>query len=221
MSEKIQSANEEDLKRLRRMLGKVAGHDVEAVKRRLERNAKPRPGSEEIRVLDIACGDCREAEVLGDFVAELKGAPEAAVKLTGIDVRAREIADAARRFGKYQGPREERGRREFEFLSGDATKLKDHAEMGEEFDLVFLRHQNYWNGARAWEEIFDQALDKVGEDGRLVITSYFDKEHALALDAIQKLGGELIRSEFNEETRELVTPGKSMDRHVAIFRKKK
>jgi hypothetical protein len=61
----------------------------------------------------------------------------------------------------------------------------------------------------------------VGEDGRLVITSYFDKEHALALDAIQKLGGELIRSEFNEETRELVTPGKSMDRHVAIFRKKK
>jgi hypothetical protein len=29
-SEKIQSANEEDLKRLRRMLGKVAGHDLEA-----------------------------------------------------------------------------------------------------------------------------------------------------------------------------------------------
>jgi ubiquinone/menaquinone biosynthesis C-methylase UbiE len=194
MSEKIQSANEEDLKRLRRMLGKVAGHDLEAVKRRLERSAKPRPGAEEIRVLDIACGDCREAEVLGDFVAELKGAPEAAVKLTGIDVRAREIADAARKFGKRQGPRDERGRREFEFLTGDATKLK---------------------------EIFDQALDKVGDEGRLVITSYFDKEHALALEAIQKLGGELIRTEFNEETRELITPGKSMDRHVAIFRKKK
>lgn len=220
MSEKIQSANEEDLQRLRRMLRKVAGHDLEAVKRRLERSAKPRPGAEEIRVLDIACGDCREAEVLGDFVAELKGAPEASVKLTGIDVRAREIADAARNFGKRQGPRDERGRREFEFLTGDATKLKDHAEMGGDFDLVFLRHQNYWNGARDWEEIFDQALDKVGDEGRLVITSYFDKEHALALEAIQKLGGELIRTEFNDETRELITPGKSMDRHVAIFRKK-
>lgn len=219
MSDKIQAANEEDLRRLRRMLSKVAGDDLEKVRRRLERGAKPGPG--EVRVLDIACGECREAEVLTDFVAELKGDAEATVKLTGIDVRAREIADAARKFGKRRDTREGRGRREFEFLAGDATKLKGHAEMGEDFDLVFLRHQNYWNGGRTWEEIFDQALDKVGEDGRLVITSYFDQEHALALDAIQGLGGELIRSEFNPETRKLATPGKSVDRHVAIFRKKR
>lgn len=221
MPDSIQSANEEDLRRLRKMLRRVAGHDLETVKRRLAEAAKPRPGTGEIRVLDIACGECREAEVLGDFVAELKGAPEATVKLTGIDVRAREIADAARKFGKRRDAREERGRREFEFLTGDATKLGDHAELGADFDLVFLRHQNYWNGDRDWEEIFDHALAKVGDEGRLVITSYFDKEHALALDAIEKLGGELIHTEFNEETRELATPGKSVDRHVAIFRRKR
>lgn len=221
MPDPIQKANEEDLKRLRKMLRTVAGRDLEAVKRRLERAAKPRPGADEIRVLDIACGECREAEVLGDFVAELKGTPEAAVKLTGIDVRGREIADAARKFGKRREARDAQGRREFEFLTGDATKLGDHAELGGDFDLVFLRHQNFWNGARDWEEIFDHALAKVGEEGRLVITSYFDKEHALALEAIQKLGGELIHTEFNEETRGLATPGKSVDRHVAIFRKKR
>jgi precorrin-6B methylase 2 len=221
MPDPIQKANEEDLKRLRKMLRTVAGRDLEAVKRRLERAAKPRPGADEIRVLDIACGECREAEVLGDFVAELKGTPEAAVKLTGIDVRAREIADAARTFGKRREARDELGKREFEFLTGDATKLGDHAELGGDFDLVFLRHQNFWNGARDWEEIFDHALAKVGEEGRLVITSYFDKEHALALEAIQKLGGELIHTEFNEETRALATPGKSVDRHVAMFRKKR
>jgi len=214
MSESIQNANEEDLIRLRRMLRKIAGDDLETVKRRLERR-------DEVRVLDIACGDCREAEVLGDFVAELKGAPEAAVKLTGIDVRAREIADAARKFGNQRGPDGKRGRREFEFLTGDATKLRGHAEMGEDFDLVFLRHQNYWNGQHDWEKIFDQALDKLGDDGKLVITSYFDKEHALALDAIQRLGGELIRTELNPESRELPTLGKSVDRHVAMFRRKK
>jgi precorrin-6B methylase 2 len=197
------------------MLRTVAGRDLEAVKRRLERAAKPRPGADEIRVLDIACGECREAEVLGDFVAELKGTPEAAVKLTGIDVRAREIADAARTFGKRREARDELGKREFEFLTGDAT------ELGGDFDLVFLRHQNFWNGARDWEEIFDHALAKVGEEGRLVITSYFDKEHALALEAIHKLGGELIHTAFNDETRELATPGKSVDRHVAIFRRKR
>lgn len=221
MPERIQNANEEDLERLRAMLRKVAGRDLESVTRRLERAAKPRPGAGEIRVLDIACGECREAEALGDFVAELKGSPEATVKLTGIDVRAREIADAARKFGRRRGVRDERGKREFEFLAGDATKLGDHAEIGEAFDLVFLRHQNYWNGARDWEEIFEHALAKVGEEGRLVITSYFDKEHALALEAIQRLGGELIRTERNEEARALATPGKSVDRHVAMFRRKR
>lgn len=221
MSGRVQAANAEDLERLRRMLRKVVDKDHDFVKRRLEQGAQPKLGTEEARVLDIACGDCREAEVLSDFAAELKGAPHVDVSLTGMDVRAREIADAARNFGKKRGPSEERGRREFEFRVGDATKLGDHNELGGEFDLVFLRHQNYWNGARDWQEIFDHALEKTGEEGRLVITSYFDKEHALALDAIQRLGGELIATEFNSETRELDVPGKSMDRHVAIFRKGK
>ncbi len=213
MPEDFNSANEEDLERLRRMLRKVAGDDLETVRRRLE-------ARDEARILDIACGDCREAEVLSDFVAELKGAPESAVKLTGIDVRAREIANAEKKFGRRRGPDGRRGKREFEFLTGDATKLRGHAEMGDDFDLVFMRHQNYWNGDSTWEKIFDQALEKLGTDGRLVITSYFDKEHALALDALQRLGGELIRTEFNPETRELSTPGKSVDRHVAIFKRK-
>ena len=105
-------------------------------------------------------------------------------------------------------------------MTGDASKLDQHAEMGEDFDLVFMRHQNYWHSARTWEEIYDQALAKLGDDGRLIITSYFDKEHELALEAIQRLGGELIQTEFNPETRELQTEGKSVDRHVAIFRRK-
>ncbi len=213
MSKDLKSANEEDLERLRRMLRKVAGDDIETVRRRLE-------SRDEARILDIACGDCREAEVLSDFVAELKGAPESAVKLTGIDVRAREIANAENKFGRRRGPDGKRGKREFEFLTGDATKLRGHAEMGDVFDLVFMRHQNYWNGDSTWEKIFDQALEKLGTDGRLVITSYFDKEHSLALEALQRLGGELIRTEFNPETRQLSTPGKSVDRHVAIFKRK-
>ncbi len=213
MPKDFKSANEEDLERLRRMLRKVAGDDLETVRRCLE-------ARDEARILDIACGDCREAEVLSDFVAELKGSPESAVKLTGIDVRAREIANAEKKFGRRRGPDGKRGKREFEFLTGDATKLRGHAEMGDDFDLVFMRHQNYWNGDSTWEKIFDQALEKLGTDGRLVITSYFDKEHSLALEALQRLGGELIRTEFNPETRELTTPGKSVDRHVAIFKRK-
>lgn len=213
MSGNLQKANAEDLARLRRMLRKVAGDDLGVLRHRLASRA-------EARVLDIACGECHEAEVLTDFVADLKGGTGNAVRLTGIDVRAREIANARKRFGHRRGPDDQRGTREFEFLTGDATKLSEHTGTADDFDLVFMRHQNYWNGDSTWEKIFDQALEKLGADGRLIITSYFDKEHRLALEALQRLGGELIRTEHNPETRTLLTPGKSVDRHVAIFRKK-
>lgn len=195
------------------MLRKIVADDEAEVRRRLD-------SGDAARVLDVACGGCREAEVLTDFLAEWKGGEQPEVHLTGMDVRAREIEDARSRFGGKRKFGHRDGARECEFLTGDARRLDDHAELGEDFDLVFMRHQNYWNGERTWEEIYDQALRKLGEDGRLVITSYFDREHELALEAIRRLGGDLIRTEFNPETRKLTTPGKSVDRHVAIFRKK-
>lgn len=213
MSDRLKRELDEDMVRLRRMLERVTRDEAHKVRRRLE-------DREEARILDIACGACNEAEALTDFLADIKGSQESTVKLTGIDVRAREIADAQRRFGGKKKPGKSGITKECDFMTGDASKLDAHGELGEDFDLVFMRHQNYWNEKRTWEEIFDQALGKLDEDGRLIITSYFDKEHALALEAIQRLGGELITTEFNEETRELITPGKSVDRHVAIFRKR-
>ncbi len=214
MSAKFRSEDEEDLIRLKKMLRKVIGDDEAQVRRRLE-------SRDETRILDIACGECREAEVLTDFIADLRGNKDGEVRLTGMDVRAREIEDAQRRFGGKRDLENRPGTRECEFLTGDASKLDQHAELGENFDFVFMRHQNYWNGAKTWEEIYDQALGKLDDEGRLIITSYFDKEHELALEAIKRLGGELISSEFNSETRELITEGKSVDRHVAIFKRKK
>ena len=214
MSAKFRSEDEQDLIRLKKMLRKVLGDDEAQVRRRLE-------SRDETRILDIACGECREAEVLTDFIADLRGNKDGEVRLTGMDVRAREIEDAQRRFGGKRDLENRPGTRECEFLTGDASKLDQHAELGENFDFVFMRHQNYWNGAKTWEEIYDQALGKLDDEGRLIITSYFDKEHELALEAIKRLGGELISSEFNSETRELITEGKSVDRHVAIFKRKK
>ncbi len=206
------------------MLRRVLGNDEAAIKRVWEAG-----GADALRILDIACGDCREADALGDAFNEMKAerAPDDGkpldIQLTGIDVRAREIADANRRFGGKREDAKTGGKREAEFLTGDASKLDQHKQLGdgEAFDMVFLRHQNYWNGDRTWEEIFDQALNKLDPDGRLVITSYFDEEHRLALDAIENLGGELIVTERNKESRALKdAPGKSVDRHVAVFRKK-
>jgi len=213
MTKRIKEALDVDMARLRTMLGRTVGADAGELGRSLRKKG-------EARILDIACGACNEADTLTNFLAELHGGEGLKVKLTGIDVRAREIDDARRRFRNRSRHDTETGvEKEFEFLTGDATRLDGHAEMGEDFDLVVLRHQNYWNGVQTWEEIFDRALEKLSVTGRLVITSYFDREHRLALDAIQRLGGKLISTATNPQSRELGTEGKSVDRRIAVFRK--
>ncbi len=210
--EKEQLEHAEDLRRLKAMLERVAAGDATGAAL----------GKEELRILNLACGECREAEALTDFFAGLKHQPdhEKLVKLVGMDVREREIADAKARF-RSRRDGQQRVRKEFEFLAGDASQLEKHKALGESFDAVFLRHQNLWNGQRTWEEIFDHALSRLNPEGNLIITSYFDQEHQQALEVIQRLGGELVRTARNPDSRDLPTPGKSVDRHVAIFRRKK
>lgn len=199
-----------DLQRLEKMLHRVAGGQTQ--------------GSDEstTRILDLACGACNEAETLANFFGKLNDAaqppPGKKVELLGIDVRAREIADAKRRFVSASQAGHHL-QKDYQFLTGDATKLDSHRAPDEHFDVVFMRHQNFWNGDNTWQKIFEQALAKLKTGGQLVITSYFDREHRLALEAIQKLGGQLIDSQRNLESRELPTAGKSVDRHVAVFQR--
>ncbi len=173
-------------------------------------------GAESVRILDLACGACDEAETLTRLFARLRGAEGAeergAVHLTAMDIRAREIGWARERFRDVPGAT-------CEFLEGDASRIDSHRQLPEEFQVVFLRHQNLWNGARVWEEIYEQALGKLAPGGRLVITSYFDREHEQALAAIKRQGGRLLATRRNPGSRKLPTPGKSVDRHIAVLEK--
>ncbi len=209
MSERIQ----QDMRRLEAMLECVVGDDAGFVQKLAN--------AQDVQVLDLACGACDEAETLTRFLAKLRGEPEngaGSLKLTGLDIRAREIADAAAKFRRLAdgGSQTEI---DFEFLNGDATKLDAHKELPGEFDVIFMRHQNLWNGERTWEEIFHKALEKLSPDGRLIITSYFDKEHEQALRALQAQGGELVVSARNAASRKLHPSGKSVDRHVAVIKR--
>jgi len=161
----------------------------------------------EARILDLACGRCDEAETLIKVVGDEAQAEN--VKLIGADIRIREIRQARERTEKLGA----------EFLLEDATQLSHHKQLGDDFDMVFLRHQNYWHGPEVWKKIFDNGLARLGDDGLMVITSYFDKEHQLALEALQKLGAEVVLSKRNEASRELDTQGKSVDRWLAVLKK--
>lgn len=183
----------EDMVRLEALL---RGHVAPHLKRKSE-----------ARILDLACGRCDEAETLVKVIGEESKADD--VKLIGADIRIREILQARERTEKLGA----------EFLLEDATKLSHHKQLGDDFDMVFLRHQNYWHGPEVWKKIFDKGLARLNEDGLMVITSYFDKEHQLALEALQKLGAEVVLSKRNDVSRELETQGKSVDRWLAVLKK--
>lgn len=163
--------------------------------------------ADDLRILNIACGQCDEAETLVQFA---RSQTQGDVRLVGADIRIREILQARANHAHLPA----------EFLLEDATKLHQHKQMGDDFNMVLLRHQNYWHDSELWKKIFEQGLAKMDKDGLLVITSYFDKEHQLALDALQKLGAELVVTKSNNQSRALLTAGKSVDKHIAVFRRK-
>jgi SAM-dependent methyltransferase len=187
----------------------IAG-DMRVLDSLLRENVAPHlraRAARDVRILNLACGQCDEAETLVKFA---KAQAPGDVRLIGADIRIREILQA----------RENHTNLPAEFLLEDATKLGSHRELGEDFNMVLLRHQNFWHGPELWKKIFEQGLEKTGDNGLLVITSYFDKEHQLALDALQGLGAELIETRHNPLARKLHTPGKFVDKHLAVLRRK-
>lgn len=165
-------------------------------------------GKEDLRILNIACGQCDEAGTLVNFA---QSQTTGDVSLIGADIRIREILQA----------RENHSHLPAEFLLEDATKLSQHKALGADFNMVLLRHQNYYHGPELWKKIFEQGLAKVDDEGVIVITSYFDKEHQLALDALQKLGADVVLNRRNEQSRQLTFPGKSVDKHIAVLRRRR
>lgn len=163
----------------------------------------------DMRILNLACGRCDEAETLVSVGQDLVSG--GSVEMVGADIRIREIRQA----------REQHAHLPAKFLIEDATKIDQHKELGDDFNMVFLRHQNFWHGQELWKKIFDQGIAKLRPDGMLVITSYFDVEHKLALKALEALGMEVVSNKRNKASRALAdAPGKSVDRWVAVLRRK-
>ncbi len=163
------------------------------------------------RLLNMACGRADETEVLNKLLLEKSESTE----LIGVDLRHREIEMAQTRWTNLGE------KSDAQFLNFDATKLNEHQSLQDKNDIAFFRHQNFWNGPKIWREIFENSIDTVKEDGLIMITSYFDKEHELAVKELTDQGLELVSDIKNEQSR-LILPSceKSVDRHLAIFKKR-
>jgi len=186
--------------------------DLATLEKNLRRLLDPHlEKTDHLNLLNVACGRADETGVLAKILAEKSTSSH----LQGLDIRAPEIGQAKSRWKKELT---EQSTADFIVHRGDL--LKDLREIGTP-ELAFLRHQNYWNDKPVWSQIFDQTLEKLHDDGLLVITSYFDKEHELAKSALERLGAIQVGSIINPNSRALRdAPGKSVDKHLAVFRKK-
>lgn len=160
-------------------------------------------------ILNLACGRSDETGLL----TELFSHPTGETRFTGIDIRAAELDEASARWSDQSNQR-----LKADFLALDASKLPLLREIPQPTHLAFFRHQNFWNGPRLWTALFDNALHQLHPDGLMIITSYFDKEHLLALSALESLGAYRLATVKNPRSRPVrPTPGKSVDRHAAVF----
>ena len=187
------------------------------------------PGINEDRInlLNLACGYCEEGAVLPAFW----GRTGKKVHQFSIDLRDAEIDKAKRRYALTEKIFRKAGlpnvselsksSQSVEFIADDAIHLAEYGQIPSQFNVIFIRHQNLWHDRSTWQRIYDFALNRLTDEGLLIITSYYDREHHLALDLIKMIGGKVLVSERNHLSRELSYPGKSIDRHVAAISKNK
>ncbi len=162
--------------------------------------------SGKLAVLNLACGRADETGVLA---AALE--PARIAFYLGMDLRADAIAEAGRRWELPGG--------EIDFREGNAAMI-GRMEGLPEFDIVFIRHQNYWHEPMVWEGILDEALSSLKDGGLLLCTSYFDMEHELFVASMRTRGAEVLANVRHGFSRDLPdAEGKSVDRWVAVFRK--
>ncbi len=162
--------------------------------------------SGKVAVLNIACGRADETGVLAAALA-----PAEVGFYLGMDLRAEAVAEAKQRWELPGG--------EIDFREGNAATI-GRMEGLPGFDVVFIRHQNYWHDAMVWEGIVDEALAALKDGAVFVFTSYFDLEHELLLASLRTRGAGMVANVRHASSRALPdAEGKSVDRWVAVFRK--
>lgn len=159
-------------------------------------------------ILNLACGRADETGVLLETLC----LPGRGGHYLGMDLRTAEIQEATRRWKHCWQPH---GR--VEFRVADAS-LAQHLPEAPDADVIFVRHQNFWDDPASWDRIYRNAMARLKPDGLLLLTSYFEREHELALAALQGLGARLLLDLPHTASRPLPeAPGKSVDKRLAVL----
>lgn len=162
-------------------------------------------------ILNLACGRADETGML----IETLTAPRMSglhCDYLGIDLRYRELQEATRRWScGVQGSCAIHFR-QANLSAASVWQCLPRA------DVIVLRHQNFYDDPHTWDKIFQRSLNQLQADGLLILTSYFEREHQLALASLLAHGARIQWNTYHHQTRVLDEKlQKSVDRHLAIL----
>lgn len=184
------------------------------------------PQDRKTQILDIACSVCEEKEALHSFFGGESNPyyndNDNAV-VTGIDIDAEAIELANKAL-----PRNREGN--FKFIVGDASNLGGIEGVPQTADVVLIRHQqmvkpNYNKDnlieTGLWQKIINEGIDRLDEDGILIITSYTNDEQRALLGYLTSLGGRI--GSISEGVNEFAEPfgGGGIDKYFAVIKLRK
>ncbi len=163
------------------------------------------PGHREnLSVLNLACGRADETGAIAAAVA-----PGKIGFYFGLDLRADAIAEATARWALPAGT--------IDFRCGDGSAIHQMRQLPA-FDLIFIRHQNYWHDPARWDVMCGHALAALAPGGLLACTSYFDFEHELLKASLATRGARVLWDVRSPGSRALDdASNKSVDRRLALF----
>lgn len=173
------------------------------------------PSDRSTTILDVGSGRCDEGRVLNAYFGGNDfGKHSDSVRLIGVDINEKALSAARANYGQFPN---------YEFHNVDGTRLDEDARIPQQVDVAVIRHQEIGSHTNSdperWPRIFQQTLDHLTPEGIGMITTYWDYEHGLLLEALQKLDCDIVVDEMNNFTDE---PDKKIsgDRYVTVIRKK-
>lgn len=144
-------------------------------------------------LLNVACGQCEESRVLTAFWSfGMFDMPTRRANLTGVDHNDRSL-EMASELAETPSPTNTLSfplSPSCEFISMDATKLKDNTKLRPSYDVVFMRHPHVLDESAedAWKQIFSAAVSKLQKESVLIVTCFTDLEKEQVNDHLIKLG---------------------------------
>jgi len=209
----------------------------------VERSGYKPPVNKKTRILDVACGACREGMTVDRFFGgEEMHRKSARTDFIGIDSDPKLIESAIYNHSDYDFSNNKIERKpstHFRFIKGDATKMDQNSEIPDQVDVAVIRHQqlvgeHLEDTARTketWKQIFQQSLNKLAKDGIIIVTCYMDIERDEVVELLEGLGADIKINEFNKYASPFDDEGlydffeednkePALDRYVIIAKKK-